>query len=129
MSALESESTGGVRLVRRRIGENGCTLLEKLDGVVSTSTLLIETFEAWRRMTFRSSPFGLSAFLPCMIVAILKMTDLLCHIRYTGVSLFLLLICLLDIGPDNKIPHWLYFRLWIRGIQGHLHPSSRHAHW
>jgi hypothetical protein len=42
------------------------------------------------------------------------MVDLLCHIRYTGVSLFLLLICLLDIGPklsDNKIPHWLYFQL------------------
>jgi hypothetical protein len=68
MSALESEGTGGVRLVRRRIGEDGCLLLERLDGVFSTSTLLIETFEAWRRMTFRSSPFGLLAFLPCMIV-------------------------------------------------------------
>jgi hypothetical protein len=45
MSVLESEGISGVRLVRR-IGEDGCTLLERLDGVFSTSTLLIETFEA-----------------------------------------------------------------------------------
>jgi hypothetical protein len=44
---------------RRKIGEDGCTLLERLDGIFSTSTLLIEAFEAWRRMTFRSSPLVL----------------------------------------------------------------------
>jgi hypothetical protein len=50
MSAFESEGISGVRLVRRRIGEggsekedrrrkigeDGCTLLERLDGIFST---------------------------------------------------------------------------------------------
>jgi len=35
-----SEGTSGVRLLRRRIG-GGRTLLERLDGVFSTSTLLL----------------------------------------------------------------------------------------